>query len=84
MLPSLTFVCPTPGSVEALLASTLRLVPRRENGRHLLHRGWIIRVRQLVVHEAQIQPVRGLGGIVRDGGEGSWLAMTLLRLCDSV
>jgi hypothetical protein len=46
---ALTFVCPTPGFIEAFLASTLRLVPRREDCSHLLHRGWIIRMRQLVV-----------------------------------
>ena len=39
---SLTFVRPAPGFIEALLASSLRLVPRREDGSHLLHRGSII------------------------------------------
>jgi hypothetical protein len=45
---SLTFVRPAPGFIEALLASSLRLVPRREDGSHLLHRGSII-YRQWVV-----------------------------------
>jgi len=43
----LTFVCPCPGLIKALLASSLGLVPRRENRSHLLHFGWVIRLRQL-------------------------------------